>query len=196
MASAALLRFREVMDRADVLMGIDSSGLSRREVQAVFGAVFLTQVAAWNAYVVGLVRAFYVEVANAAVPTFHAMHTISSALAEMDLGKFNTPNADKSRELIVVCTGYDPWPDWGWPRAGLSALAVQQRINEILKVRHSFAHGFAMPTYGWNVDGSGHARLTRGVLIWNRSFFRGLAVRTDAGMKTHIKAIYGCAVGW
>jgi hypothetical protein len=196
MASPAFQRFNELMDQADVLMGIDSAGLSRRETQSVAGAVFLAQVAAWNAYVVGLVRTFYVEVANASTPTFHAVHTLSSALAEMDLGKFNTPNADKSRELVAVCTGYDPWPDWAWPRGGLSVLAVKQRINEVLKVRHSFAHGFAMPAFSWNVDASGHARLTRGILRWNRSFLRGVAERTDAGMKAHIQTVYGRANNW
>ena len=196
MPSPALLRFDELMLRADTIMGVDSSGLSRKEVQALFGAVFTAQVAAWNAYVVAVVRAFYLEVANAALPTFHAMHTISRSHADKELDRFNTPNAENTRNLVAICTGYDPWPDWAWPRSGLSALAARQRVNEILKVRHSFAHGFAMPSYAWNVGATGQTRLTSAVLRWNRAFLVGIAVRTDAGITAHIRAVYGRAGTW
>jgi hypothetical protein len=196
MPSPAFQRFNEVMLRADTIMGVHSSGLDRGEIQALFGAVFATQVAAWNAYVVAVVRAFYIEIANSASPTFHAMHTISSSHAEKDLDRFNTPNSEKTRELLVVCTGYDPWPDWAWPRSGVTALAARLRLNEILKVRHSFAHGFAMPACAWNVDASGRTRLTRAVLKWNRAFLFRIATKTDVGLKTHIRGIYGRAAGW
>ncbi len=162
----------------------------------VYGAAFVAQVAAWNAYIAGLIDCFFQEVANPRVPTFHAMHTLASTAANSCLGRFNTPNAENTRTLIVSCTGYDPWTDWQWRARGMNALTVRTRLNEILKVRHSLAHGYTMPGYSWTQAPSGETRLTAETLTWMRAFFNHLVKTTDMGLKLHLNATYGVVPPW
>lgn len=196
MPSPALQRFSDILLRADTITEVGLSGLSREKLQGLYGAAFTAQVAAWNAYVVALVEAFYGEVADPALATFHAMHTISSAHSRQQLERFNTPNSENTRNLLVLCTGYDPWNDWAWARSNLNALQVRMRLNEILKVRHSFAHGFTMPAFAWNQTPQGDTRINRRLLNWNRAFLNHIVAKTDHGMKAHLQNTYNRALTW
>lgn len=196
MTSPAAMKYKSLAERAAIILKADRSVLDRKEVQAVYGAAFVAQVAAWNAYVVGLIRSFYHEVANPMVVQFHAMHTLANTAALSRLDRFNTPNAENARNLIVECTGYDPWVNWQWPARNMNALATRIRLNEILKVRHSLAHGFAMPGYSWTQTATGETRLTVEVLTWMRAFFNHLVTATDLGLKTHLGTTYGVVPNW
>jgi hypothetical protein len=196
MPSAAAIKYKALTARALVIIKADRSALGRQEVQAVYGAVFVTQTAAWNAYVVELIGCFFQEVANPAVANFSAMHTLANGAATSQLERFNTPNAENTRNLILASTGYDPWTDWQWPARGMSALAVRLRLNEILKVRHSLAHGSAMPGYSWTQDATGQTRLTLESLVWTRVFLSRLVTTTDRGLRDHINTVYAVMPGW
>lgn len=196
MPSAAAIKYKALAAHASVILKADRSTLSRLEVQAVYGAAFVAQVAGWNAYVVALVRCFFQEVSNPAVANFHAMHTLVSTAAKFQLDRFNTPNAENTRNLILGWTGYDPWPDWLWPARSMNALAVRLRLNETLQVRHSLAHGFAMPGYPWTQSVLGETRLTLAELGWTRAFFNHLVATTDRGLRNHLNTVYGVMPGW
>jgi hypothetical protein len=64
----------------------------------------------------------------------------------------------------------------------MNALAVRLRLNEILKVRHSLAHGFAMPGYVWPQAPSGKTRLALEALVWTRTFFNHIVTTMDIGL--------------
>ncbi len=196
MPSAAAINYRALAACASVILKADRATLDRQEVQALYGASFVAQVAAWNSYVVGLVRCFFNEVANPAIPNFHAMHTLANTAATSQLDRFNTPNAENTRNLIIACTGYDVWPDWQWPARHMNAMAVRLRLNEILKVRHSLAHGFAMPGYLWTQAASGKTRLTLDVLAWTQTFFDHLVSSTDHGLMNHLNTVYAVIPKW
>lgn len=196
MPSPAATKYSSLAARASIILKADRSSLSRVDVQALYGAAFVAQVAAWNAYVAELVNCFFREVANPMAAQFHAMHTLANTAAISQLNRFNTPNAENTRSLILACTGYDPWTDWQWPARGMNALATRLRLNEILKVRHSLAHGFAMPSYSWTQTTSGDVRLTVKGLTWTRAFFNHLITTTDLGFRTHMVTIYKVVPNW
>jgi hypothetical protein len=155
------------------------------------------QVAARNAYTADLIACFFQGVANPLSVNYHAMHTLARAAAKAKLERFNTPNADNTRNLIFGCTGYDPWNDWQWPARGMNALATRVRLNEILRVRHSLAHGApVMPGFAWNRNPSGQTRLTVSVLDWMRRFFDHLVATTDDGPRAHVATTFGITAPW
>jgi hypothetical protein len=196
MPSPAARLYRELNARARVILQTNRDHFSREDVQALFGASFVAQVAAWNAYVVAAIPVFFDELANPALPAFQALHTLARDAAMARLERFNTPNSKNTREILQLCTGYDPWPDWHWPARGLNSLGMRNRLDEVLQVRHSFAHGFAMPAYSWNTNASGERRLTLRALSETAAFLRRLVLVSDTGLRTHLSAVHGVAPPW
>lgn len=196
MGSPAATRFEALAQRASIILSADRSDLDRDEMQALYGAAFVAQVAAWNAYVPALVTCFFREVSNPLNPNFHAMHALAEAAAGSQVDRFNTPNAENTRSLILGSTGYDPWTDWQWTAIGMNALATRLRLNEILKVRHSLAHGFSMPGFQWTQTAAGRTRLTVESLRWTRRFLNHLVGATDLGLKSHLVTTYRVSPGW
>ena len=166
------------------------------EIQIYYHAALAAYVAAWNAYINNLVRDFYNAIADASNPRVDAIYTIAKRAAENALARFNTPNSENTRNLLLQCTGYDPIDDWIWPQRGMAGLQVRVRLNEILQVRHSFAHGFDMPAYNWTELPSGKVRLTSKAIQDTEAFFKNLVNVTDKGMKVHIETTYGLASIW
>ena len=170
--------------------------LHNDEIQVYYHAALAAYVAAWDAYINNLVRDFYHVVADPSNPIFHAIYTIAQQTAEEGLKRFNTPNWENTRNLLNQYTGYDPINDWIWDRRGMGGQWIRERLNEILQVRHSFAHGFAMPAYNWTEAPSGKARLTSKAVQETEAFFKNLVKVTDEGMKAHIESTYGLTSVW
>ena len=169
---------------------------SHDEIQVYYHAALTAYVAAWNAYIDNLVCDFYDVIADSANPKFDAIHTLAKGTVENALKRFNTPNWGTTRELLDQYTGYDPINDWGKSQANMNLEQVRQRLNEILRVRHSIAHGSDMPAYNWTQSPSGRVRLTSKVIQETETFFRNLVKVTDSGMKTHIESTYRLANIW
>lgn len=198
MSSSAAKKYFSLISRAQYFQGIARDGRLRpvpdQNAEIAYHAALTTHVAAWEAYLEELVRIFYSATAKPLLPDFHAIHTIALDRATVLLNKFNTPNFENSRSLLLEYTGYDPYPDWTWPARSMSTLAVKERLNEILQVRHSFAHGYSIPRYSWNISPSGQCRLTRECIKTTELFFKNLVQKTDQGMQRHIKNVYGTSL--
>ena len=154
---------------------------------------------AWNAYVIGIINNFFSVIAEPLEPKFSAVYNIANEAAEGQLKRFNTPNSKNSRDIILQCTGYDPINDWMWYRNGrlyLNGQQTRERLNEILGVRHSFAHGFSIPAYSWTQLSNGQVRLTKTSVQEVELFFNNLVRVTDREMKAHIKLLYGTETDW
>ena len=100
------------------------------EIQVYYHAALAAYVATWNAYISNLVRDFYDVIADPLNPKFDAIQTLAKRAAENALARFNTPNSENTRNLLVQYTGYDPIDDWIWPHHGMAGLQVRVRLNE------------------------------------------------------------------
>ena len=200
MASPAALKYDIAAQKARVLRLTATDPrlqpISHSQTQVYYHSALATFVAAWEAYIEELVRNFFDATANPLDPKFHAVHSIAKNTAVRSLERFNTPNAENTRNLLVQYTGYDPIGDWIWSTRKMSAIATRQMLNEILQVRHSFAHGFPIPAYSWTQAPTGKVRLTAKAINDVDAFFRYIVNVTDRGMKQHVQTIYGIVVPW
>ena len=200
MSSPAALKYRTTVERIQTLRRTATDKrlrpMSHDEIQVYYHAALTGCVAAWNAYIDNLVRDFYDVITDSANPKFDAIHTLAKGTVENALTRFNTPNWENTRNLLNRYTGYDPINDWGGSQINMNLEQVRQRLNEILRVRHSLAHGSDMPGYNWTQSPSGRVRLTSKAIQKTEVFFKNLVNVTDSGMKAHIESIYGSTDFW
>ncbi len=162
----------------------------------LLNASITINVAAWDSYLNNIIREFINKTSDPADNNFSNIHALLENNVGILLKKFNTPNSENARNILLRCTGYDPLPDWTWPQKGLSGLQVRELLNEILKVRHSFAHGFTMPHYSWNTDAHGNEYLSCSTLVFIESFFKNISKKTDDGLKNYLADNFSIANSW
>lgn len=200
MPSPAAISFIETLSRAKRFRALAQDErlrpLARTDSRLYLHAALASCVATWESYIERLITNFFAETIDTQIAKFLAMHSLLRALAQTAGEKFNTPNWENARTLLVDYTGYDPINDWIWTARNMKGPQVRERLNEILKVRHSFAHGFAMPAYHWNTSTAGQVRLTTATIVEAEAFFVNLVQRTDMGMRDHIRTNYNPQVSW
>jgi len=170
--------------------------ISPSDGQIYYHSALALLVAAWEAYIENLTRVFISEIADPLNIKYLNIHNILSDRLEDYLKRFNTPSFENSRNLLVNYTGYDPIGDWVWTARRMNAVATRERLNEILKVRHSFAHGFSIPSFSWTQSPSGQVRLTASAIDDVNAFLRFIVKATDNGMKKYIRNHFGINTGW
>ena len=151
-------------------------------------AALAAHVAAWDSYLNKLVIEFVNSTTSPLDVEYSSMHSVYVQFATRTLEKFNTPNSNNSRVLLTQCTGYDPINDWVRRSAGMNGLQVRNFLDEILRVRYSFAHGFELPNCSWTVTSTGTTRLNIGSVQKYKRFLSHLVFATDRGL-----GVYGTA---
>ena len=167
-----------------------------RKRQSFYGAAVVMICAAWESYVEGLVLCFYDETSPFRLGMNAPHHQLARTLAASFTSRFHTPNSDNVCNLLIQYTGYDPWPDWGLSSVRLSPYQTRQRVDEILKVRHSVAHGFSLPSCSWTASKTGRVRLTVEAAASCIKIVGAIVERTDNGMGRHISSNYGVTPVW
>lgn len=199
MQSPAALAFKTLVGRSDAAATFNDQKLRRTRGPArefILHSLLASYVAAWQAYVIHISDDFFTVVRTTLDPQSLVLLDSYKLLRDQAVKRFNTPNWDNTRNLLVNYTGYDPINDWVWPRRSMGVQQVKARLDEILKVRHSFAHGFAIPAYSWTQSPSGRVRLTLPAAIASKMFFQNLVSRTDAGMARYIARTFRVDTGW
>ncbi|MEH1840216.1 MAG: hypothetical protein V7L20_15980 [Nostoc sp.] len=69
-------------------------------------------------------------------------------------------------------------------------------LNDILQVRHSFAHGFPIPACSWTQTPTGKVRLTAKAIKDVDALLQYLVTVTNLGMKQNIQNIYDIVPPW
>ncbi|MUZ71202.1 hypothetical protein GOZ90_00805 [Agrobacterium vitis] len=189
MSSVSYIRFQSSVEAARELRAVGKDArlrpVSYEQKTRFFHAALAKYVAGWDSYLNQVIFEFVQRLADPAFTDYLSLHSIVAPIVDQKLKKFNTPNWENSRELLISCTGYDPISDWTWRKAQLNRQQSQDFLNGILKVRHSFAHGFAIPTFPWTQTPSGRIQLSDQALLRIERFLIHLVSATDTGLVAH-----------
>jgi hypothetical protein len=161
-----------------------------------YHAALAVYVSGWDAYINNIIAEFFNITSDPLNSKYQLMHELARLHSIKKLAKFNTPNWENTRILLTECTGFDPMTHWQWTRRGKNIHESKELLNEILKIRHSFAHGFIMPAFSWNQSNTGVPRLTKKNIEDIEAFFKHLVNSTDTGLSTHIQSSYGVLTAW
>lgn len=150
MASAAKVKFDKSCIGASVLSefcGSNSSASTDREFvdQTCLRAAVANVVGCWEGYLEGVLREF---VAKVRVQSHRRTWTLIAqyeGLVDKLATELNTPSWDKARGLLVTVTGMDPYPAWIWSPKFTNQNDTKNFFDGVMKIRHAFAHGFAVP---------------------------------------------------
>lgn len=202
MPSKAYSHYQVQRSRADLLTnhaGKMRGAHLKKDKEVFLHAALAAHVACWDSYIKQVVKEKYDAIYAVAPPGYVMLHDISKKRTDASAVKLNTPNAENTRKFLIESSGFDPWGLWvniSFGASKLSALHVRERINEIFKVRHSFAHGFVMPSFTWNQDASGNARLNCNILRSVSQFFDELVTNTDSGYSAFISTNFNIPQPW
>jgi len=180
----------------------------RHEQDAIHRAGVVMTVAAWQAYIEKVIYevldALRGEVNDpAALPPApqwarHSFELRRSAIL-IHIKKFNTPNAANVRDLMLGAFGFDPWPSWVWQqgRRQWNEQKTRKRTDDWVKVRHTIAHGYPLPTdMDFLLGQNGNSRLTLGLLLECQKHFKYVALKTDSSVSDYLRNTYGMVLPW
>jgi RiboL-PSP-HEPN len=199
MTSAALVKFRTSFAGAEVLLSFNSTvtAASNDSIfvqQACLKAAIASAVGCWEGYLEAALREFVSKTRVLAQRRSWSLIAQFESIVDKLAADLNTPNWDKTRDLLITVTGMDPYASWVWSPKYTNPIDTKTFFDGVLKVRHAFAHGF-------NIPGDVNGLLTPGILDTAYSqdalacilFF---ATTTDALLEHELMHRHGCNTGW
>lgn len=208
--SNAASKFADQLKHVDQLIEIHGklqSGRGRRHEQdALHRAGVVMTVAAWQSYVESVIRealdvlngSFNQQGAQAPAWAIHGFK-IQRAAIEVMIKKFNTPSAVNVRDIFRDSLGFNPWPHWTYRRGPRTwtEREVRKRTDDWVLVRHSVAHGFALPRdIGWLQGRNGQSRLNLDLLRKCKKHFEHVVQVTDGAFGSFIGAEHQLPAPW
>lgn len=150
MQSKAYTNFSTSIIQADILYALPKGAHSINDQenveQACFKAAIAYAVGCWEGYVEEALKEFVAKTRIAA-KSRRSWHLISQFeyMVNKMTSELNTPSWDKVRELMLSVAGIDPNPSWVFEPLFANNQATKEFFDGLMKVRHSFAHGFSIP---------------------------------------------------
>lgn len=154
--SEAVASFERATRHCDNLIAVHrghgGGAQGRRDKEtSINRAVIVLTVASWQAIVQDLALAcIALGQPDTSSPLSPGSYALLCGRLRKEIGDFSTPNAENTRKLLLAA-GVDPRADWAWSQHGgrgagmirLEPHAVENRMNDWLRVRHAIAHGHA-----------------------------------------------------
>ncbi|WP_156810505.1 HEPN domain-containing protein [Burkholderia seminalis] len=199
MDSAALTKFRSAVVGARVLASYvgqaSAAGPDQHFAdQTLMKAAVAQAVGCWEGYIEDVLKEFVSKVRVQAQRRAWTLVVQFESLVQKLTSELNTPNWEKSRELILNVTGMDPYVSWIWAPRFANQNDTQQFLKGIMDVRHSFAHGYATSTTVPGLTAPGVLDLPYvGDVIDCLTFF---AATTDGLLEHELTHRHSCVTGW
>lgn len=198
-SSAAFSKFSASIAGARVLAGFNGSQSSSSSSQAFTDACVLSAgvaqgVGCWEGYLEAVLREFVSKTRVQAHRRAWTLIVQFEALVDKMASDLNTPNWDKCRDLLLNVTGMDVYPSWIWAPKFTNQTDTKAFFDGILKVRHSFAHGFPVPrdVPGLAVPGTLDPAYVADAIACMEFF----AQTTDTLLEHELTHRHGCTSGW
>lgn len=157
------------------------------------GAVALA-VGCWEGYLEEVLKEFVSKTRVQAQRRAWTLIVQFEAVVQKLTADLNTPNWEKSRDLILNITGMDPYASWIWAPRFTNQTDTQAFMKGIMDVRHSFAHGYATPH---GVPGlAAPGVLDVAYLADAVACLTFLAETTDRLLEHELTHRHSCATGW
>lgn len=159
-------------------------------------ASLAASVSAWEAFIEDLCLELLDEIGRIPDARLQMVLSVLRLEAAKAVEKFNTPNFENCRNLLLRFSGFDPYPHMHVPRLGLSVVQTQSRLNDILKVRHTFAHGAPIPNLPWLTRYGVSSRLSKKNASEAGSLLDELTKSIEAAASNYLKAAYRVPIRW
>lgn len=198
MTSRALAEFgyarRRALRLCEVATDVRLRPLTYEDIEPPLHAALAAYVSGWEAYIEAVTREFLQLQVARADPLASAFAKILGDEAGRAIKRFNTPTFEESRGLILRFTGFDPFTILRSERLKMTSDQSRGRLDEVLKVRHAFAHGLPLPSFPWLTRYNREARLSRQSLKMVDILISDLSKAIDVGLSQYARNILKSAV--
>ena len=199
MSSHALNKFNISITGAKVLMAFNTTASTASTdpnfiEQNCLKAAIACAVGCWEGYLEAALREFVSRTRVLAQRRSWTLIAQFESIVDKLAAELNTPNWDKTRDLLITVTGMDPYASWVWIPKFSNPTDTKNFFDGILKVRHAFAHGFSVPVdvAGLTHPGVLNATYTLEVLECITFF----ATKTDELLEYELQHRHSCVSGW
>lgn len=199
MASGSYVKFETMVAEAEVLAafaGVANPHLNDQSVvaQVCYKSAVAAAVGCWEGYVEAVLREFVSKIRVQSNRKTWSLIAQFEALVDKLASELNTPNWEKSRELILTITGMDPFASWIWLPKFQNQNDTKNFFDGVMRVRHAFAHGFRIPHDVLGVAVAG--QLDNGFVVDTISCIRFFASKTDDLLAYELAHRHACNSGW
>lgn len=200
MSSRARVNFRAMKARSERLLSISTDRRLRPityiDAEPALHASLASLVSAWEGYIEAVTIEAIDAVAAGGSGDVLPLATLIRLEANRFIEKFNTPNAENCRELLLRFTGFDAFPVMQSARLNLPSHLARVRLNEVLRVRHAFAHGFPIPAFSWTTRYGIQNRLTKRAVRDSAALIEDFVTNIDRALVGHIQGAYPTRIVW